>query len=164
MSQPAITPQPIIVDPHHQRGPIYGGLPITPINYPTPGYIVQVRYASSLAARDMLMGIEERLDDALALVMPAMCLNRYYVAEGVRVLSQETWKLLMKDEGPQRVARHIDAVVPYYIMQSKVRRGAAPLVSRCCWRVYSIVFQFEMWGGGSALRATSTPVPRTLAA
>jgi hypothetical protein len=65
---------------------------------------------------------ESRREAVLAVLLPALCLNRYYVAEGVRVYSQASWKLLMGTSGPQKVAEHIDAVVQYYISQSKVRR------------------------------------------
>ena len=36
--------------------------------------------------------------------------NRYYIAEGVRLYAQETWRQVMKDKGRQLVARHIDQV------------------------------------------------------
>jgi hypothetical protein len=45
---------------------------------------------------------------------------RYYVAEGVRTFSQQTWKQLFPEGGRDKVAKYIDAVVPYYISQSKV--------------------------------------------
>jgi hypothetical protein len=63
--------------------------------------------------------VEER-SAIMPLLVPAMCLNRYYVAEGVRVYSQASWKLLMGDTGRRVVADLIEHVVPYYISQSKV--------------------------------------------
>jgi hypothetical protein len=67
------------------------------------------------------MGVTERPREAvLATMLPALCLNRYYVAEGVRVYSQASWKLLMGTSGPLKVAEHIESVVQYYISQSKV--------------------------------------------
>ena len=82
----------------------------------------QVRFAASRAARELCLGVSEGdRDGVLAVLLPAMCLNRYYVAEGVRVFSQETWRMLMGDAGRERVAQHIEAVVPYYISQSKAR-------------------------------------------
>lgn len=84
---------------------------------------MQVRFAASRAARELCTGVPAAtLPAVYAVILPAMCLNRYYVAEGVRVFSQETWRLLMGEEGRARVAEHIDAVVPYYISQSKVYR------------------------------------------
>ena len=82
---------------------------------------MQVRFAASRATRELCTGVPQAaLPTVYAVVLPPMCLNRYYVAEGVRVFSQETWQLLMGNEGRQRVAEHIDVVVPYYISQSKV--------------------------------------------
>lgn len=84
--------------------------------------VVQVRYASSRATRELLQGVPEPGREALLpILLPAMCLNRYYVAEGVRTYSQESWKLVFGTTGRQRVAEHIAAVVPYYTSQSKVR-------------------------------------------
>lgn len=65
----------------------------------------------------------------MPLLLPAMCLNRHYVAEGVRVFSQESWKLCFGTTGRQRVAQHIGAVVPYYTSQSKVRALPCPVLS-----------------------------------
>lgn len=31
------------------------------------------------------------------LLIPGMCFNRYYLAEGVRLYSLETWKLVVED-------------------------------------------------------------------
>jgi hypothetical protein len=36
---------------------------------------------------------------------------RYYVADGVRMYSQETWQLVMGDQGRQQVAAHISQVI-----------------------------------------------------
>ena len=55
---------------------------------------------------------------------------RYYVAEGVRTFSQDTWKQLFPEGGRDKVVQHIDAVVPYYIYQSKVCALALSRTSR----------------------------------
>lgn len=58
----------------------------------------QVRFAASSCARsfysvlkdiDQEDPIKEKYNNVL---VPRMCLNRYYVAEGVRVYSIETWR------------------------------------------------------------------------
>jgi hypothetical protein len=55
----------------------------------------QVRYAASHAVRAYYAiakddkALRDSFDGAL---VPRMCLNRYYVAEGVKIYSQETWK------------------------------------------------------------------------
>ena len=57
----------------------------------------QVRYASSLCARSFFLVIKNCENQAEYAqfnneLVPRMCLNRYYVAEGVRNYSIETWK------------------------------------------------------------------------
>lgn len=84
----------------------------------------QVRYAASRAARALLLGVTAAREAVYPIVMPAMCLNRYYVAEGVRLYSQETWRLVMGTSGREVVARYIDSVVPYYVSQSKANNHA----------------------------------------
>ena len=57
-------------------------------------------------------------DDIHSLLLPRLCLNRYYLAEGVRIYCQETWRLVtMAEEGGGRrvVEKHLDHVVAYYI-------------------------------------------------
>jgi len=34
-----------------------------------------------------------------SMLVPRMCLNRYYVAEGVKIYSNETWKTVQGTEG-----------------------------------------------------------------
>jgi len=51
------------------------------------------------------------------LLVPRMVLNRYYVAEGVRLYSQETWKLVMGSEGTTTVATVVDKVVEFFLSQ-----------------------------------------------
>ncbi len=43
-------------------------------------------------------------------LLAPMCLNRYYVAEGVRLYAQESWARVMGTSGRQRVAEHVDQV------------------------------------------------------
>ena len=38
-------------------------------------------------------------------LLPPMCLNRRYEAEGVRLYSQRTWALILGDQGRHWVAR-----------------------------------------------------------
>lgn len=76
----------------------------------------QVRLASSVATRKFLMSLpaaaRERFFPTL---LPRLCLNRYYVAEGVRLHSQETWRQVTGAEGKALVEKYIDSVVTYYI-------------------------------------------------
>ena len=57
---------------------------------------------------------------------------RYYVAEGVRAYSQETWQLVMCGGGRACVARHLPAVVDYYVAQSKANNHAVRETACTC--------------------------------
>lgn len=47
-----------------------------------------------------------------------MCLNRYYVAAGVRQYSNETWRLLFANNGKELLSRYPQEVSKYYCSQS----------------------------------------------
>jgi hypothetical protein len=40
------------------------------------------------------------------ILVPPMCLNRYYVAEGVRIFSNDSWKMVHEDKGKEMVAKY----------------------------------------------------------
>ena len=87
----------------------------------------QVRFAASVAARSLMLGLgaEGRLQRRhLDQVLPRMCLNRYYLAEGVRLYSQESWKQVFGDTGAVKVAEHMRAVVDYYVSQASADNHA----------------------------------------
>lgn len=85
----------------------------------------QVRLASTTAARRFLMALPPHLPSKFevhANLLPCLCLNRYYLAEGVRIYAQETWKMVTAKEdggGRQVVVSHIGSVVKYYIQCTK---------------------------------------------
>lgn len=69
-----------------------------------------------------------------------MCLNRYYVAEGVRIYSQETWKLVFGDAGRELVCKNAGPICKYYIAQSQadnhaVREAACHCIAELCTKV-----------------------------
>lgn len=79
----------------------------------------QVRFASSVATRSFMLKIDpSHVELFNAALIPRMCLNRYYVAEGVKLYSQESWRLVMGTRGPAVVGSVINEVVAYYISQS----------------------------------------------
>ncbi len=47
-------------------------------------------------------------------LLPPLCLNRYYMAEGVRIYCQQTWKAVVGDGGIKYVEKYLDDVVAYY--------------------------------------------------
>eukprot|EP00794_Sanderia_malayensis_P007320 gene7320-8138_t len=79
----------------------------------------QVRLAASIATREFFQDIcEEDRDQYYAILLPPMCLNRYYLAEGVRLFNQETWKQLVGDKGKELVMKYIGEVIDFYIQQT----------------------------------------------
>ena len=69
-----------------------------------------------------------------------MCLNRYYVAEGVKIYSQETWKLIFGDNGKQLVSKYASEVTKFYVTQSQadnhaVREAACHCIAELCSKV-----------------------------
>ena len=62
----------------------------------------QVRYAASTATRAFCAKLSPLSAASEAALLPPMCLNRYYVAEGVRRYSQQTWHELYGDGGAPR--------------------------------------------------------------
>ncbi|XP_033735448.1 uncharacterized protein LOC117323982 isoform X2 [Pecten maximus] len=77
----------------------------------------QVRLAASTTTRQFLLSLpsEESREHFFPSLLPKMCLNRYYVAEGVRIYSQDTWKLVTKTDGKRYVEKYINQVVDYYV-------------------------------------------------
>ena len=92
----------------------------------------QVRYAASVATRTFLLAAKPYHETVLPMVLPHICLNRYYVAEGVRLYSQETWQLVMGDQGRVWVAKCAPTVVSYYVEQSKANNHAVREAACAC--------------------------------
>ncbi|CAN0556171.1 unnamed protein product, partial [Ectocarpus sp. 8 AP-2014] len=60
----------------------------------------QVRYAASVANRSLLKALSPAdREQFYPRLLPRMCLNRYYLADGVKLFSQETWRMFMGEEG-----------------------------------------------------------------
>jgi len=93
----------------------------------------QVRFAASEATRGFLENTtEESRAESFPLLLPRMCLNRYYVAEGVRLYSQKTWKLIMGDTGRSWVAKCAPEVVAYYVEASQANNHAVREAACAC--------------------------------
>ena len=81
----------------------------------------QVRLAAAVASRAFLKSMPIDFSEKskiYSLMIPRMCLNRYYLAEGVRIYSQETWRLVTNAEvggGKKVVESYLDDVVHYYV-------------------------------------------------
>ncbi|GIL88525.1 hypothetical protein Vretifemale_16489 [Volvox reticuliferus] len=94
----------------------------------------QVRYAACVSTRSLLEWLEEgeEREALMPVLLPPMCLNRYYVAEGVRLYAQETWLRVMGDGGRAAVARHIGPVVTHYTLQARANNHAVREAACAC--------------------------------
>uniref|UniRef100_A0A7I4BI56 TOG domain-containing protein n=1 Tax=Physcomitrium patens TaxID=3218 RepID=A0A7I4BI56_PHYPA len=100
----------------------------------------QVRYAASIATRTFMRRTSEFKSDFFSKLLPAMCLNRYHGAEGLRLYSQETWQLVMGSTGREEVAKYVDVVLDYYIVQSTaqnhlVKEAACHCMAELLWKI-----------------------------
>ena len=78
----------------------------------------QVRYAASQALRSfytIVKDVETLKGKYDALLLPRMCLNRYYVAEGVKIYSNETWRMVHGTNGKKMVCKYVKEVCNFYI-------------------------------------------------
>lgn len=69
------------------------------------------------------------------------CLNRYHGAEGLRLYSQETWQLVMGSTGREEVAKYVDVVLDYYIVQSTAQNH---LVKEVLCQVLDAALQYAV--------------------
>jgi hypothetical protein len=94
----------------------------------------QVRLSASVAARKFLMSLPD--DKAREIfypeLLPRMCLNRYYVAEGVRIYSQETWRQVTGTAGKDLVEKYIAYTVDYYILATESDNHAVREAACAC--------------------------------
>ncbi|KAJ0392787.1 hypothetical protein P43SY_010594 [Pythium insidiosum] len=98
----------------------------------------QVRYAASHTTREFLLKLEPiAREDYFPMLVPRICLNRYYIAERVQKLSQETWRQLMGDRGREVVARYATEIVDYYIEMTShcVREAACHCIAELATKV-----------------------------
>eukprot|EP00536_Pseudo-nitzschia_multiseries_P013299 jgi/Psemu1/261270/estExt_Genewise1Plus.C_5580017 len=82
----------------------------------------QVRMAASVLNRVFWSTLQEtcrfpteNLERLYPLLVPRMCLNRFYLAQGVKLYSHQTWKLVFPANGVGVVAQTIAPVVRYYV-------------------------------------------------
>ncbi|KAJ9472572.1 hypothetical protein DIPPA_06848 [Diplonema papillatum] len=82
----------------------------------------QVRYRATQAVARFAatFGVEKFYD----LLLPRLCLNRYYVAEGVRNSTQKVWEAVTSGRGRELVREHLPAFVAYYERQAREQNHA----------------------------------------
>ena len=82
----------------------------------------QVRMAASVLNRVLWLALIDtlRVDEAnlkllYPVLLPRMCLNRFYLAQGVKLYSHQTWKLVFQESGVNTVAQTTAPIVRYYV-------------------------------------------------
>mmetsp|Transcript_27446 Transcript_27446/g.60408 ORF Transcript_27446/g.60408 Transcript_27446/m.60408 type:complete len:824 (+) Transcript_27446:216-2687(+) len=107
----------------------------------------QVRMAASVLNRVFWSTLQEtcqfpaeNLEKLYAVLVPRMCLNRFYLAQGVKLYSHQTWKLVFPENGVQVVAKSIAPVVRYYVQMCDadnhvVREGACQAVAELAVKI-----------------------------
>eukprot|EP00980_Cylindrotheca_fusiformis_P001426 scaffold345_cov134-Cylindrotheca_fusiformis.AAC.37 len=82
----------------------------------------QVRMAASVLNRvfwktlkEVCKVSEDNLKKLYPVLIPRMCLNRFYLAQGVKLYSHQTWKLVFPESGVEVVAQSIAPIVRYYV-------------------------------------------------
>ena len=75
----------------------------------------QVRLSSTAACREFLLSLSpgER-EEQMPALLPRLCLNRYFPAEGVRRQAQTAWRALCGEEGRALLGRFISHTVEHY--------------------------------------------------
>jgi len=85
----------------------------------------QVRLASSTATRAFLLSLDrEERRQFYPVILPRLCLNRYYLAEGVRIYSQKTWGEVVGAEGCSLVLAFLKETVEYYVESTQANNHA----------------------------------------
>ncbi|EDV28534.1 uncharacterized protein TRIADDRAFT_51538 [Trichoplax adhaerens] len=94
----------------------------------------QVRLAASIATRQMLTILTD-VDASkryFPSILPPMCLNRYYIAEGVRNYSQENWRLTVGPDGRNLVESYVADFVKFYVQQTNADNHAVREAACVC--------------------------------
>ena len=104
----------------------------------------QVRMSAAVASRQFLVTLGKCNQDSVkqtsAPLLPRICLNRYYLAEGVRIYSQETWVMIVGKQGKALVENDIGNFVKYYVDCTKadnhaVREAACQCIAELAAKV-----------------------------
>ncbi|KAM7535399.1 hypothetical protein Aperf_G00000091356 [Anoplocephala perfoliata] len=66
------------------------------------------------------------------ILLPPLCLNRYYVAEGVKVFSQQTWCEVTGGRGREILTHIIQPTLDYYVEQSRTDNHAVREAACAC--------------------------------
>ena len=80
----------------------------------------QLRLASLHAARALLTAVPEPYRDPYwPRLLPRLCVNRFYVAEGVKSAAMDAWRAAVGPRGRDIVAAHLAAVAAHYVEMTR---------------------------------------------
>ena len=93
----------------------------------------QVRFAATFAARHYLNAINDsdREEHVWKQLLPRICLNRHYPADGVKSASHETWNMTTQGRGKALVTMHLKEAFEYY--SSQVENKSHMICEAACW-------------------------------
>lgn len=93
----------------------------------------QVRLPATYAAKYYLISLNDGDRDMYAWpkLLPRVCLNRYYPADGVKSASQEAWAAVTKGSGRALVTQHIAEAFDYYDAMTK--NNSHLICEAACW-------------------------------
>lgn len=93
----------------------------------------QVVYKASRATRSLLLTTDKEHENIFfPVLLPRLCLSRYFVPEGVQVYAQDTWVLLFGEGGGRpAVARHMPAMVQYYVNALEAGKSHFARIAAC---------------------------------
>jgi len=99
----------------------------------------QVRMAASVLCRAFFLEYlsvhpNPEPEAMYAVLIPRMCLNRFYLAQGVKLYSHDSWRQVFKENGLELVAKNVGPVCRYYVKMCDannhvVREGACQAVA-----------------------------------
>jgi len=105
----------------------------------------QVRMAASVLCRVLFTALlqddaDKDVHDLFVALLPRMCLNRFYMAQGVKLYSHDTWKMVFPQGGLDTLLKYLPAVVRYYVQMCDadnhvVREGACQAIAELAVQV-----------------------------
>ena len=93
----------------------------------------QVRFPATFAARYFLLAINDCDRDAhiWAELLPRICLNRHYPADGVKNASLDMWGVVTEGKGRELVTKHVRVAYEHYA--SMVDNKSHLICEAACW-------------------------------
>ena len=110
----------------------------------------QLRLASLHAARALLTAVPEP-DRHLywPRLLPRLCVNRFYVAEGVKSAAADAWRSAVGPRGRETVAAHVAAVAAHYVV---MMRASNHMVGEAALQAVSEVIGWVLSAAGNGRR------------